>query len=156
MFGLQVDWYKELAKFVSSLPNSGADMDGYEREIALREFYNEQSRIVSSAEFDDPNQPYVLVKMTNAEGLREAWPLRNRIRQFKIYEIQKHYGYNLSEFLELPHPLVEVILEEQRYEEEKLRANRRRIEEEEKRKAMKGYRQDNLETPKDFNFMFRQ
>lgn len=94
--------------------------------------------------------------MTNAEGLREAWPLRNRIRQFKIYEIQKHYGYNLSEFLELPAPIVEIILEEQRYEEEKLRAKRREIEQKEKANLQRGYRQDNIEAPRDFNFMFRQ
>lgn len=128
-------------------------MSAIEREIVLREFYNEKAGLVSAGEFDDPNQPYVLVKLTKAEGLRELWPMRDRIRQFKIYEIQKHYGYTLSEFFELPRPMVDVILEEQRSEEEKLRAKRLEMERKEKQKQRN---QGGLEAGHDFPFMFKK
>ncbi len=104
-------------------------LNGYERLITLRELYEEGSHI---ANLDDHERPWALVADSDTDGLRQLWGLESRIREFKLYEITKHYGYNLTEFLHLPRHLVEFILEEQRDEESRARKARDKAEREAK------------------------
>lgn len=73
-----------------------------------------------------------MVADSDTDGLRQLWGMESRIREFKLYEITKHYGYNLTEFLHLPRHIVEFILEEQRDEESKARKARDKAEREAK------------------------
>lgn len=56
-----------------------------------------------------PDRPLALVAMHPKEDVMEGGPLFSHIRKFYNYQITKHFGLSLSEFLELP-PFVTELL----------------------------------------------
>lgn len=125
-FGYEHNWLNDLVSIMDK--TKGLKLSGMERLIVLRETYAIKSGIVSESEMNDPQKPLALVADSDRDGLRGLWGMETRIRQFKLYEIHKHYGYNLTEFLDLPRHIVEFILEEQRDEERKARIAREKAE----------------------------
>lgn len=104
-FGSKVnslEWLLELADKLH-----GKKVNGYDLDIIVKETYIDQFNI---ANLDDPRRPMALVAMHPKETVGEGDHLLERIDQFKIYEIHKHYGCTLSEFLEYPRHVVEHIL----------------------------------------------
>lgn len=75
-------------------------------------------------DLDDPTRPWASVADNDVEGLRELWGISRRRAEFKIYEIHSNYGYNFTEFINLPRWFVEDILQDRRDEERKLRVAR--------------------------------
>lgn len=121
MFGHSYDYEGALGELVRQVKG----LDGFETQIVLREFYEELSGI---ANLNDPKRPLALVGESPVDGNHLLWPLYNRIREFKLYEIHKHYGLSLTEFMELPRDIVEMILGDQREEAERQRNAARRAE----------------------------
>jgi hypothetical protein len=64
------------------------------------------------ADLDNPSKPLALVAISPVENNRILDKLHHRIRNFKRYEVGKHYHLSLTEFLELPRDIVETILSE--------------------------------------------
>ena len=125
-----MDAYAELQKLVDK--SHGVGLSGWDIQVLLREHYTDTYRI---ADLDDKSKPLGLVAVSATEGNRILDRMHHRIRNFKRYEVGKHYNMSLTEFLELPRDIVETILSE--LEQEELEAARiaARAEQEAKRLA---------------------
>jgi hypothetical protein len=121
MFGSSFDYQGAITELIKKTDS----VSGFDAEIIRREFYEELSGIVR---LDDPQRPLALVGESPIDGNRLLWPMYNRIREFKMYEVYKHYGLSLTEFLDLPRDIVEMILNELRDDAERQRVARRRAE----------------------------
>jgi hypothetical protein len=56
-----------------------------------------------------PERPLALVAMHPKEDVVEGGPLYSHIRRYYNYQIYKHFGLSLSEFLELPMHLADLL-----------------------------------------------
>lgn len=78
-------------------------MDAYTAELALRECYETHYGIFNH---DDPvlvkQHPLALVEMHPKEDPFSYSLLHHYMWKFREYEITKHWGYNLEDFLQLP------------------------------------------------------
>lgn len=52
-----------------------------------------------------------MVEISNVDGARELGPLPTRIREFHTHDIGKFMNISLIEFLNLPHHIVEHIID---------------------------------------------
>jgi hypothetical protein len=56
-----------------------------------------------------PHNPLALVAMHPKEDALEGGPLYSHIRRYYNYQIKKHFGMSLTEFLELPPYVVDLL-----------------------------------------------
>ena len=63
---------------------------------------------------EDPNinRPLALVAMQWSEDASNGSTLYERIEQFRIHGVSKHFGLNLKDFLDLPTDVVDFVLEQ--------------------------------------------
>jgi len=110
-------WLLELADKISR----SKDISGFDLDIIIREMYLDKYGI---SNLDDPSRPLALVAMNQKEDYGNGNYLYERFDQFKIYDINKHYGLSVTEFLDLPRDIVENILTVLRDEQQKIKQMR--------------------------------
>lgn len=86
---------------------------GFLIERLVRECYVD---IFNISDLDDDNRPFALVEISNVDGARELGPLPTRIREFHTHEIGKLMNISVIEFLQLPHHIVEHLIDFSVYE----------------------------------------
>ena len=84
--------------------------NGFDIAYVLREEYAYEYDLLPK--IDDQVPLLGLVMPNDREGDLGLSPIHNRIRQYRIYEIQKMYGLSLKEFLASPRNLVEFMISE--------------------------------------------
>ena len=100
-------------------------LSGYEVQLALRENYIETHGIM---DLDSTAHPWPIIADGPVDGLRDLWGIEQRLAQFELYEIYKHYGYNFTQFTELPRHIVLTIINNRREAEAKIREARAKAE----------------------------
>lgn len=55
-------------------------------------------------------KPLAQVLLNDKEKMELGDPMAKAIQDFRVYDIAKHYGYNFTEWLELPFDLAQQIL----------------------------------------------
>ena len=86
---------------------------GFLIERLIRECYVD---IFNISDLDDDDRPFALVEISNVDGARELGPLPSRIKDFHTHDIGKFMNLSLIEFLNLPHHIVEHIIDLSVYE----------------------------------------
>lgn len=115
-----LDWIVDLAKNIKA-----SEINGWDLDIVLKEMYSENFKLIN---FQDRNRPMALIAFSNTEEYGEGNRIYERIFQFRTYEIGKHFGCSLDEFLNYPRDRVEYILTLMRGEHAKLEQIRRKAE----------------------------
>ena len=77
---------------------------------------------------DNPNRPLAVVGMHSKETYGVGDLQYKRDNQFKIYEVNKHYGLSLLEFLSLPRDRVENIINTLREDHVRMQKMRQKAE----------------------------
>lgn len=99
-FGLEK--VADRSRFYNLVTKTGR-MDAYTTMLALRESYETHYGLF---DHDNPvalkQHPLALVALHPKEDVFSYSLLHRYMWKFRQYEIQKYWGYNLSEFLELP------------------------------------------------------
>lgn len=80
-------------------------LSNYTVKMLLMEAYETKYGIYNH-DNPDPNRPLALIAMHPKEDTRERSPLYETIERYRIFDVYKHYGLNLREFLELPRDMV--------------------------------------------------
>lgn len=82
-------------------------MDAYTAQLALREYYETHFGIFNHDEPHlDKTRPMILVAKHPKEDAFSYSIMHRFMWRFRQYEIPKHWGYDLNEFLQLPWDLV--------------------------------------------------
>lgn len=97
---------RELARLLDSVKA----LDPIQARIVLRDAY-ETSYGIYNHDTEDPSRPMALVALHPAENVTAHSRLYNTIRRYKMYDVKTHFGYNLSEFLELPREFTKFIFD---------------------------------------------
>lgn len=116
----------ELAKQING------KLTGFALDAVLKEHYETAYGFIDP---NDPFRPLALVGESHRDGNYYLWNIFHKMRRFKMYEVSKYYGYNLTQFLELPREYNEWILEDLREDEERRQEAKKQAEAEAKRVA---------------------
>lgn len=84
--------------------------DGISTKLVLQEEYETMYGIYNH---DDPynRRPLALVGMQPKEDISRYSKLYRTIRRYALHEIHAKFGLSLTEFLDLPHDIVELLFE---------------------------------------------
>lgn len=85
---------------------------GFFIERLIREMY---CSIFDMVDFENEDKPYGIVEVGLKDGFNKLNPLYARIREFRLYNIGTRYHIDLVDFLNLPHHVTAMMLEEARY-----------------------------------------
>lgn len=78
----------------------------------LRENYIDSFRILKNGELDDPKKPMASIAVNKTESHIGRDSFSKRIEQFRVYRLAETYNISLLEFLDLPIPLVDEIIDQ--------------------------------------------
>lgn len=85
---------------------SARKIDSISAQILLREAYEISYDIVSD---DEPYHPWSLVLERHKENYTDYGTLYRTIYSYRLRDVNKRFGLNLTEFLDLPREFVELV-----------------------------------------------
>tara|TARA_B100000929_G_scaffold275393_1_gene249271 strand:- start:677 stop:1132 length:456 start_codon:yes stop_codon:yes gene_type:complete len=94
---------------IDKLLESVKKIDSISAQILLREAYEVSYEIVNREE--DPYHPWEMVLERHKENYTLYGTLYRTIYSYRLRDINKRFGLNLAEFLDLPREFVELIFE---------------------------------------------
>jgi hypothetical protein len=101
--------YDELEQHtdIDELLETAAQIDSLSAQILLREAYETSYAIANHR--STSTHPWSLVLAREKENYNHYGTLYNAIHLFRLADVAKRFGYNLTEYLELPREIIEVI-----------------------------------------------
>lgn len=82
-----------------------------DRHFSMRQGYINEYNLVSKERLA-VREMGVVSTSDRVNGLYMLMPKARRIRDYKTYEVHKHYGLSLVEFLRLPRDMINIIIED--------------------------------------------
>lgn len=98
-------YYEHIANYFANVVIP-PDIDGYTLEIICRELYYTMYGIHN---LDDTEHPLALVRYTNADTVGDLGSVAELINNFRIFTIHEKYGLNLTEYMNLPIDIIELL-----------------------------------------------
>lgn len=92
-------------------------LDSISAQLVLGEIYDTEYEI---CDHDEPGRsPLSLVGFQTKENYADYGPLHHMVYRYRFYDVYKHFGLSLTDFLELPREYTELIFDVISHENQK-------------------------------------